>query len=126
MRTCPPTVPWVEIHADLTARDRSSLSGAELDVLAEAAWWLYRGDESIEARQQAYGAHSAARRDRRAAMSAWRLFHDHLYRGEEPIAIGWLRRARRHLAAEPASPEHGYVAFASAEVALNGGDLGVA
>jgi ATP/maltotriose-dependent transcriptional regulator MalT len=51
------------------------------------------------------------------------LFWERLYAGERVVAMGWLRRARRHLAAIPESVEHGLVALADAELALNCGEL---
>jgi hypothetical protein len=87
------------------------------------AWWTCRVDEAIAARRQAHAGYLRAGDARRAGHAAWLLYYDHLYRGEETVAGGWLRRARRHLTAEPDCPEQGYLAFAEAELALWAGRL---
>lgn len=112
---------WDEAYEQYRGLDRSSLTPDDLDALADAAWWMCRIDESIAARQQAYTAHVRAGRPRRAAVSAWLLYYEFLIRGEETVAGGWLGRLRRHLAQEPECVEHGYLAFAEAELALWGG-----
>jgi DNA-binding NarL/FixJ family response regulator len=82
-----------------------------------------RVDEAIAARQRAHAGWLRAGDARRAGRAAWLLYYDYLYRGEETVAGGWLRRARRHLAAEPDCAEQGYLAFADAELALWAGRL---
>lgn len=74
-------------------------------------------------RQQAYAGYLEACENRPAARVAWRLSWEHLYGGETVVAMGWLRRARRHLTAVPEEAEHGFVALADAELALNRGSL---
>jgi DNA-binding CsgD family transcriptional regulator len=110
--------PWVELYDELHGRKLSELAPEELEALADAAWWTSRVDEAIAARQKAYAAYAAAGNGPRAAYSAWFLFWDHVFRGEEAVASGWLRRAERHLGAEPECVEHGYLAFAHGEFAL--------
>ena len=48
------TGPWLHVYEDLSGRDPVSLGPVELEVLAEAAWWLCKTDESVAARQRAY------------------------------------------------------------------------
>jgi ATP/maltotriose-dependent transcriptional regulator MalT len=99
------------------------MSPEELEALADAAWLACRLDESYHARQKAYARFLEQHEDRPAARTAWRLFWEQLYNGSQAVALGWLRRARRHLAAIPDSPEHGYVALAESELALGRGSL---
>jgi DNA-binding CsgD family transcriptional regulator len=117
------TGPWLGVYEEFSARDPVGLGAAELDALAEAAWWLCRADESIAARQRAYAAFRDARDDRGAARTAGRLFHEHLYRGEGAVAVGWLRRGFRHLEGDPGCVEWGWLEMAEAELHLHQGPL---
>jgi DNA-binding NarL/FixJ family response regulator len=117
------TGPWLEVYEDLSARDPASLAAVELDALAEAAWWLCQTDESIAARHRAYAAFRQARHDRGAARTAARLFHEHFYRGEDAVAVGWLRRGFRHLERDPDCVESGWLRMAEAELHLHQGPL---
>lgn len=77
----------------------------------------------LAARQQAYAGYIEIHDDRSAARCAWRLFWDHLYNGDEVVALGWSRRARRHVVSIPEGSEHGYLALADSELALNRGSV---
>jgi ATP/maltotriose-dependent transcriptional regulator MalT len=114
---------WVDDYSRLSGLDPAGLAAEQLEALADAAWMVCRLEESMATRRQAYVTYLETRHDRPAARVAWRLFWDHLYRGETVVAMGWLRRARRHLAAIPEEAEHGFVALADAELALNRGSL---
>jgi ATP/maltotriose-dependent transcriptional regulator MalT len=114
---------WVEIHGRLSGRDPAGLTPEDLEALANVAWVLCRFGESTGARQKAYAGYLEARASQPAARMAWRLFWEHLYSGETAVALGWLRRARRHLEGMPECGEHGYVALADSELALNRGSL---
>jgi hypothetical protein len=115
------TGPWLHVYEELSARDPAGLVAAELDALAEAAWWLCRTDESIAARRRSYAAARDAGDHRGAARAAARLFHDHFYRGEGAVAAGWLRRGFRHVERDPGSVEHGWLQMAEAELHLHQG-----
>jgi ATP/maltotriose-dependent transcriptional regulator MalT len=114
---------WADDYRRLSGVDLAGLAAEELEALADAAWMVCRLEESIATRQQAYVRYLETPENRPAARVAWRLFWDHLYRGDTVVAMGWLRRARRHLAAMPEEAEHGFVALADAELALNRGSL---
>jgi ATP/maltotriose-dependent transcriptional regulator MalT len=114
---------WVDDYRQLSGIDPAGLAAEELEALADAAWMVCRLEESRATRQQAYVRYLETRENRPAARVAWRLFWEHLYGGETVVAMGWLRRARRHLATRPEEPEHGFVALADAELALNRGSL---
>jgi DNA-binding CsgD family transcriptional regulator len=117
------TGPWLKVYQELSARDPAGLAAAELEALAEAAWWLCKADASIAARQRAYAAFRDARDDRGAARAAARLFHEHFYRGEGAVAVGWLRRGFRHLEQDPDGVETGWLQMAEAELRLHQGPL---
>jgi DNA-binding NarL/FixJ family response regulator/tetratricopeptide (TPR) repeat protein len=117
------TGPWRHVYEDLSGRDPVRLAPVELDALAEAAWWLCKTDESIAARQQAYAGFRDAGDDRGAARTAARLFHEHFYRGEGAVAVGWLRRGFRHVEQDPDGIEGGWLRMAEAELHLHQGPL---
>jgi DNA-binding NarL/FixJ family response regulator len=115
--------PWLELHQQLSARDPATLGAAELEALAEAAWWRCRTGESIAARHRAHAAYRLAGDDRGAARTAARLFHEHFYRGETAVAVGWLGRGFRHVERDPGCVERGWLEFAKAELHLHQGPL---
>jgi DNA-binding CsgD family transcriptional regulator len=114
---------WPETYERLSGLDPATMPPQELEALADAAWLACRLDESYLARQKAYASFLERHEDRPAARTAWRLFWEQLYNGSEAVALGWLRRARRHLAPIAEGPEHGYVALAESELALGRGSL---
>ena len=98
-------------------------TGPGLEALAEAAWWRCRTGESIAARHQAHAAFRRAGDDRGAARTAARLFHEHFYRGETAVAVGWLGRGFRHVQGDPGCLERGWLECARAELHLHQGPL---
>jgi DNA-binding CsgD family transcriptional regulator len=114
---------WVDDYHRLSRADPAGLAAEELEALADAAWMVCQREGSMATRRQAYVRYLESRDNRSAARVAWRLFWDHLYGGETVVAMGWLRRARRHLAGIAEEAEHGFVALADAELAFNRGAL---
>lgn len=114
---------WAVEYARLSERDVGDLTSGELEALADSAWLLCHVDEAMTVRRQSFTAYADAGDHRAAARQAWRLFWECLYGGEHAVALGWLRRARRHLAGLTEVPEHGLLALADAELALNRGQL---
>jgi DNA-binding CsgD family transcriptional regulator len=114
---------WRASYELLRTRDPVELGPDDLEVLADAAWWLSRVDESIAARQQAYAGYAAAGDATRAATIAARLSIDHFVRGETAIGAGWLRKAQRHAADVDEGPGHGLLLLVEATVARFSGDL---
>jgi DNA-binding CsgD family transcriptional regulator len=115
--------PWQGIYEELVARDPKSLTAVELEALAEAAWWLCHAEESIAARHRAFTAFRHAGDERGAARTAARLFHEHFYRGEGAVAVGWLRRGLRQVEQHPRCAESGWLRMAEAELYLHQGPL---
>jgi DNA-binding NarL/FixJ family response regulator len=114
---------WDVVYHRLTAADPMALSVAELEALAEAAFWLGKPRESIAARQRAYAAYRDAGDIRHATKTAWLLFHNYFDLNETAAASGWLKRAHRHAEAIPGQVERGYVALADADWAAFQDDL---
>jgi ATP/maltotriose-dependent transcriptional regulator MalT len=112
---------WRAIHDDLSQRDLSSLSAAELDLLGESLFWLDRPDDSIAVLGKAFTAHVADGHHAGAAMAAWQLFYDHALVGETALANGWLERLRRHAARVEGSVAAGFVAVAESDHAAAAG-----
>jgi DNA-binding CsgD family transcriptional regulator len=117
---------WAEVYEELRGLDLARMEPRDLELLADAAWWLSRADESIAARQRAYAGHVAARDDPRASLCAGRLCMEHALRGEAALAAGWLRRAQRLLRDQPERVEHGYLAMTQAGLARIRGEPGEA
>jgi DNA-binding CsgD family transcriptional regulator len=95
----------------LSLADRSSsLAGADLELLATAAFLLGRVEECLRALQRAQRLHAEGGDPRRAARCAfWLAFHL-ASRGELAQAGGWLARADRLLEHEPQDcAERGYL-----------------
>jgi ATP/maltotriose-dependent transcriptional regulator MalT len=94
-----------------------------LDVLADAAWWLGRLDECIEAREGAYARYDELGFRRRAGQCAVWLYEHYCFKARPAIAGGWLRRARHSLEDDPESLEYGALRLREAETAHGSGAL---
>ena len=114
---------WAEAYDELSGIDPADMTPRDFEGLAEAAWWLSHGDESIAARQRAYAGYSDAGEAARAAYVAGRLGVEHLMRGEPAVGAGWLMRAHRHLEGLHECVEHGFLAVIEATVARFRGAL---
>ncbi len=94
-----------------------------LELCADAAWWLGRLDDCIDARQRAYRAFEELDEPRRAGQCAVWLYEHHGMRARPAVATGWLQRARRVLDEDAACAEHGALLLREAELAHGGGRL---
>jgi tetratricopeptide (TPR) repeat protein len=93
----------------VSQRERQELSAEDWERLGEAAWWSAHPDESLDAFERAFSAHTAAGNPRRAAYIAMRLAIEHADRLDTALSSGWLQRAIRLLADEPDCVEKGYL-----------------
>ncbi|MFG2876587.1 LuxR C-terminal-related transcriptional regulator [Streptomyces sp. NPDC048337] len=112
---------WAEAYGLLHGLDPAGLAADDLAVLADAAWWTSRVEESITARTSAYTAYAAAGRAREAGFCAWMLFYEYQLAGKASAAAGWLGRARQRLSGEPECVEQCYLALAAAQEAQRRG-----
>jgi class 3 adenylate cyclase len=104
---------WRDAYEAFAVLDADGqLDAADLEALAEAAWWDALPAESIAAFERAFAAYVAASEPRRAAGVALRLCFEHADRLELALSNAWLQRAIRLLADEPDSVEHGYLELA--------------
>ena len=114
---------WQAIHDDLSQREPSSLSAAELDLLGESLFWLDRPEDSIAVLGRAFMAHVAEGDHAGATMAAWQLFYDHAFVGETALANGWLERARRYAGGLQDPVPAGFLATAESDHAAWTGAL---
>ncbi len=102
---------WREAFDLLSGEDAAGrLAPAELELLAQAAWWVGRLPVAIDARERAYAAATRAHDDQTAAGLAITLAHDHLFRNAVSVANAWLRRAERLLEHVDEGVGHGWLA----------------
>jgi class 3 adenylate cyclase len=99
------------------------LSGADLELMAVAAFFSGKADVVIEAKERAFKTHLAAGDRVRAAYLALDVSREYFYQGKGSIASAWLRRGERLLEGEPESFAHGYLAMAHAQMARSAGDM---
>jgi ATP/maltotriose-dependent transcriptional regulator MalT len=114
---------WVVVQECMTGIDPDELTPADLDLMADADWWMANLEPSLALRQRAYVAYADLHHHRGAAFCAWYLWFDYRFMGDEAVASGWLTRAARHAADDPECIEAGYVALARAETARCGGHI---
>jgi DNA-binding NarL/FixJ family response regulator len=93
------------------ARAAGELAAADLDALADAAWWLGEVDEASAVLEAAYRRHLDDGRPGRAAMAAIVIAVNHLLRGDGAVGSGWLGRARRLVRDEPEGVANGYLLY---------------
>jgi len=109
---------WAAAATHFDAVDPDLLSADDLAAYADAVWWLGRVEDNLRLNAAACDAFLADARPVDAAWAALILGIFYLARGDEPRALGWLARARRHLDGIPESPVHGYLLLL-AEVEAN-------
>ena len=101
---------WREAFELLTAADQAGgLTAADLEGLAEAAWWNGRVELCISARERAFALRLEAGEPRRAALVALDLAKDHSGRKAPAVGAAWFSQAQRLLKDEPVGIEHGYL-----------------
>ena len=114
---------WRETYEVLAEVEPSELEPVDLELLADAAWWLSRRDETITFRQRAYAGYAAASDDVGAAGMAARLAVEHFGRGDPAVGAGWLAKAHRHADRVPERAEHGLLFLIDATVSRFQGDI---
>jgi DNA-binding NarL/FixJ family response regulator len=117
---------WREAYEAYVALDRTDLSGRDLEGLADAAWWVSRLDESLDARHLAYAAYEQEGDELGAGGVAARLSIEHFVRDQPAVGAGYLMRARRHAERLPPGVELGLLAMVESNVARFSGDLDAA
>jgi class 3 adenylate cyclase/Tfp pilus assembly protein PilF len=100
-----------------------ALDPDDLERLAQSAWWIWRIDDSVQARERAYSAYRERGDEARAAYEAVWLARDHFMRLRGAIGQGWFKRAERLLDGKPESVEHAYLEQMRSALAAGEGDL---
>jgi len=120
----------IERHAWQEALDffheadaRQDLSGADLELQGDAAFFAGQSDLVIESKERAFKAHLATGDRVRAAYVAIDLCREYIFKGKGSIGAAWLRRGERLLEGEPESYAHGHLALAHSSMARAAGDL---
>lgn len=104
----------------------SELETGDLSLLGRAAWWLGQVKESLEVSEDVYHRFEDDGDSSDAAMKALHLGLLWFIRGDLVIASSWVSRARGLLQGLPEGPEHGYLLYLDAGLALSLADLGPA
>jgi ATP/maltotriose-dependent transcriptional regulator MalT len=119
---------WHEAWRALSVADRQApLAGADLELLAMAAYLLGRDDDYLDALDRAHGVHLSAGETLRAARCAFWLGFRLLMRAETGRSTGWLSRAQRLLERQAGDcAERGYVLLPLVEQQLEAADYEVA
>ncbi len=114
---------WQEAYDLLAEADASTtLTPDELELYAQAAWWVGKMPIAIAARERAYAAETKAGRFDRAVQTAILLAHDNLMKNAHSVATAWMSRAERWLKDAPENPGHGWLAATRALQASLRGD----
>jgi class 3 adenylate cyclase len=115
---------WQEAFELLSEADRAgTLSGADLEALAETAFFAAHADLEIEVKERAFKAHLAEGNRIRAAYIALDLGFLNAYQGKMSIASAWTRRGERLLEGEDETYAHGYLALDRSHEAKASGDI---
>jgi ATP/maltotriose-dependent transcriptional regulator MalT len=114
---------WRRAYDAYRAADPGSLTGRDLEDLADAAWWVSELAESLDHRHKAYAAFEVEGDEPGAGRTAARIAIEHFLRDEPAIGAGFLMRAHRHAESfAPDGVEHGWLAAIDGSVARFGGE----
>jgi DNA-binding NarL/FixJ family response regulator len=101
---------WEEAYETLSQADRAgSLKGEGLELLASAAYWSARPEETVEILERAYAAYLEEGNHPAAAMTAFRVGEQYGMRMAMPQAQGWAAKAMRLGEEDPSWPVHGWL-----------------
>lgn len=111
---------WARAFELLSQMPVEELEAADLEALAESAWWTARLEECIAARERAFALYTSAGDNRRAAVVAINLAKDHFAKSAGTVGMAWMGRAERLLAGEGDSIEAGILERTRAVMAHEG------
>lgn len=113
---------WQEAFDAFTAADEDTpLSGADLEALADAAFFTANIDIRDRSRERAVKVHLADGDSVRAAYVALLVARESGFQGRPSIASAWTQRAARLLEGEPELYAHGFLALAKSAAAQASG-----
>jgi class 3 adenylate cyclase len=99
------------------------LGPADLELLAEIAWFGGRPDRALEVREEAYSAYVGSGDPADAARVALRIAREYRTKLAGAVAQGWQARAERLLADEAEAPAHGHLALTHAQAEMQKGRI---
>ena len=115
---------WTAAQDALSASDGDEpLEPEDLLLLARAAYMLGRDDEYIGSLERAHHAFLEAGRSPQAALCAFWVGHNLIFRGETAPAHGWFARGERLLEGAGDCVERGYVLIATLLEHVFGGEF---
>jgi len=118
---------WVEGFEQLSIADQEgSLSGADLESLALAAFFAARPDAEVAAKERAFKAYEDQGDTLRAAYVALDVARSYGFAGKHAIASAWRSRAERIIGSEGDTYAHGYLQLVRSEAARTTGDVDLA
>jgi class 3 adenylate cyclase len=118
---------WGEAYEAMTEADHAGdLAPDDLEVLAQAAWWVGQPDTASDAWERAYTLHARSGDKVAAANAAAQLAFNLLGAGLPSVLNGWVQRAERLLQGASEQPVHGFIAVVRGMTAFTGGDLDTA
>ena len=118
---------WDAAFEQLSVADRQgSLSAADLESLALAAFFAAQPAAELEVKERAFKAHETEGDTLRAAYLALDLARTYGFAGNHAIASAWRSRAERIIGPEGDSYVHGYLALVKSEAARGTGDVDTA
>jgi len=111
---------WEEARDAFAAAVEGEASGAALEGLGWAGWWLSDEQLTIGSRERAFRAYRNADDCGAAArVAAWLAADYREFRAEGSVGQGWLARAHSAIADLPESADNGWVTLIDADFALN-------
>jgi class 3 adenylate cyclase len=115
---------WQDAFDLLSRADaEGTLAGADLESLAEAAFFSGHAARQFDIYERAFKSHLAAGDEIRAAYLALELAHDYGYAGKMSIASAWARRGERLLEGKPETYANGYLALRKSQYAAFTGEI---
>lgn len=113
---------------DLLARadQERQLTGADLEALAEAAFFTAQADLELEVKERAFTVYEAEGNTLRAAYVALDVALKYAWVGKSSIAAAWTRRAERLIGPEGDTYAHGFLALLKSGAARSSGDIAAA
>ena len=106
-----------------TADEQTELSGLDLKMMAEAAWFTGQVDLMIESFERAFKVFVSDGERAQAAKTSIDLARQYAYKGQGSIAGAWLRRGERLITGEPEGPAHGYLSLSKSGMARIEGNV---
>jgi class 3 adenylate cyclase/ATP/maltotriose-dependent transcriptional regulator MalT len=118
---------WREAYDVMTEADRAGdLAPDDLEVLAQAAWWVGQQDTASEAWERPYTLHARSGDKVAAANAAAQLAFSLLGAGFPSVLNGWVNRAERLLQGASEHPVHAFIAVVRGMTEFTAGDLDTA